>query len=276
MPRRITSGTVGAQVLGDIVTQNNSLQSIVVDANIVLSPNGTGNVETTSNMQIADDKELRLSDGSTYVAFKAPATINNGGGPVVLTFPDNDGSANQVLQSDGSGNLTFVAPALSISAASTGTPGTFYPAFIDSTSGTEDTLGISSGELSFTPNPGRLTVKYLTVSTDATITNDLVVTQDFSAATITETSSIVYKENVNPITNALDTILQLQGVTYDRKGTDHKSEAGLIAEEVAPILPNIVSFKDDKPEGINYTKLTAYLIEAVKTLKAELDKVKNG
>ena len=54
------------------------------------------------------------------------------------------------------------------------------------------------------------------------------------------------------------------------------SKAGIIAEEVAPNLPNIVSFKDDKPEGINYTKLTAYLIEAVKTLKAELDKVKNG
>jgi hypothetical protein len=95
------------------------------------------------------------------------------------------------------------------------------------------------------------------------------------AGTISETSSISLKENVNPITNALPSLLSLNGVTYDRKDGTTKNEAGLIAEDVFKILPNLVTLnKEGNPEGINYTKLTAYLIEAVKELKNELDLLK--
>ena len=93
--------------------------------------------------------------------------------------------------------------------------------------------------------------------------------------TITESSSIVLKENINPISNALNLINQLVGVTYDRKSTK-KKEAGLIAEEVDKVIPDIVSRNGDgKPEGIQYTKLTAYLIEAVKELSKEIELLKN-
>ena len=96
-----------------------------------------------------------------------------------------------------------------------------------------------------------------------------------SVVSLTETSSIRYKENVNPITNSLNLINQLVGVTYDRKSTK-KKEAGLIAEEVDKVIPDIVSRNDDgEPEGIQYTKLTAYLIEAVKELSKEIELLKN-
>jgi hypothetical protein len=96
-----------------------------------------------------------------------------------------------------------------------------------------------------------------------------------SAASITETSSIVYKENVNPIMQALDAIVQLTGVTYDRKDGSRTNEAGLIAEEVNEVLPNIVTKNEEgNPEGIQYTKLTAYLIECIKELKSEIDILK--
>jgi hypothetical protein len=94
-----------------------------------------------------------------------------------------------------------------------------------------------------------------------------------TASSITETSSITYKENVNPIDSALDKVLQLMGVTYDRKDGSAKNEAGLIAEEVAKVLPNLVSEKEGKPEGIHYTKLTAYLIECIKELNAKIEKL---
>jgi hypothetical protein len=123
----------------------------------------------------------------------------------------------------------------------------------------------------------------ITDTTDAN-TADKVVKRDgsggFSAGaitctTLTETSSIALKENINPITNALPSLLSLNGVTYDRKDNSAKNEAGLIAEEVYKILPNLVTLnKQGEPEGINYTKLTAYLIEAVKQLKTELDLLK--
>jgi hypothetical protein len=93
--------------------------------------------------------------------------------------------------------------------------------------------------------------------------------------TLTETSSIALKENINPIENALDSITQLLGVTYDRKDGSVKNEAGLIAEDVNRIIPNLVTKdKDGNVVGINYSRVTAYLIEAVKSLKTEIDQLK--
>lgn len=96
-----------------------------------------------------------------------------------------------------------------------------------------------------------------------------------SAGTITETSSITLKENVKPIENALDKILQLAGVIYDRKDGSSYNEAGLIAEQVNEILPDLVT-KDEKgnPLGVKYTKLTAYLIESIKEIKQEIANLK--
>jgi hypothetical protein len=94
------------------------------------------------------------------------------------------------------------------------------------------------------------------------------------AGTITEQSSIVYKENVNPIDNALDKVLKLVGVTYDRKDGTKKNEPGLIAEEVAAVIPSLVLNNDQgNPNSISYSKLTAYLVECIKELNAKIEKL---
>jgi hypothetical protein len=93
---------------------------------------------------------------------------------------------------------------------------------------------------------------------------------------LVETSTITVKENVNPISDALNLISQLSGVTYDR--TDTKMhEAGLIAEEVEKILPYMVARDENgNPNGVKYSKLTAYLVEAIKTLKTEIENLKGN
>lgn len=98
-----------------------------------------------------------------------------------------------------------------------------------------------------------------------------------TTTTLVETSSITLKENINPIVNSLNKVIQLNPVTYDRKSGASKNEAGLIAEEVNEIIPNIVS-KDDEgnPNGINYTKLSVYLIDAIKELKKEIDDLRGN
>lgn len=119
------------------------------------------------------------------------------------------------------------------------------------------------------------------VASSTTATGTLVVTGgvgvsgQVTCTTLVETSSIAFKENVNPINNALDLVMQLAGVTYDRK--DNKEhEAGLIAEQVYKIIPDLVSLDTDgNPHGIKYTKLTAYLLESIKTLKSEINQLKN-
>ena len=59
-------------------------------------------------MTINSQKELRLSDSddSAYVGLRSHATISPAS--YTLTLPAATGSANQILQTDGSGNLSFV------------------------------------------------------------------------------------------------------------------------------------------------------------------------
>jgi hypothetical protein len=107
------------------------------------------------------------------------------------------------------------------------------------------------------------------------VTGGVGISGQMTAATVVETSSIAFKENVNPIEDALNSILKLTGVVYDRKDGSTKNEAGLIAEEVFKVIPNIVTTDSDgNPYGIAYTKLTAYLIESIKSLKDEIDMLK--
>ena len=291
MPRKITSGRVGKALLGDIFTQDNALKSVVAGANITLEPTQDGGnnaiVESKSALLVSDEKQLRLGDsGSNYAGIRAPATISSS---YSLTLPANDGDADQTLVTDGSGALTWQTVTMSTVNRTAADNGTYYVAMIDSTSATsggEDTLSFSdSSRLEFTPNPGKLTVNQMAIqgstASSSTSTGALVVGGgagfggQITAQTIVETSSIALKENINPIQNALDIITQLDGVTYDR--LDNKEhEAGLIAEWTNNVIPELVA-KDSEGNatGIKYSKLTAYLIEAVKTLKNELDSIKS-
>ena len=83
----------------------------------------------------------------------------------------------------------------------------------------------------------------------------------------------MYKMNVTPIAGALDTVLQLVGYNYDRRTTG-RHETGLIAEQVDKHIPQAVTYKNGKPDGIQYTKLVGYLIESIKELKNEIDILK--
>ena len=65
-----------------------------------------------TNVVIDSEGALRLGDntGSAYVGLKAPATIT-GDTAYTLTLPTATGTANQVLTTDGSGNLSFATVA---------------------------------------------------------------------------------------------------------------------------------------------------------------------
>ena len=77
------------------------------------------------------------------------------------------------------------------------------------------------------------------------------------------------KDNIKTIENGLDKVEQLRGVTYTR---DEKECIGVIAQEVEKILPEIVLTADDEmgTKSVDYGRLTAVLIEAVKDLSARV------
>ena len=83
------------------------------------------------------------------------------------------------------------------------------------------------------------------------------------------------------IGDSLDVINSLSGVAYDSLiNTSETNRIGLVAEDVLPVLPYVVSTSasnvGDVCVGIDYTRLTAVLIEAVKELRTEVYTLKQS
>jgi hypothetical protein len=88
-------------------------------------------------------------------------------------------------------------------------------------------------------------------------------------------SSRRFKTNIQPLVGALKTIEQLQGVSYERR-SDGRHEIGVIAEDVDQVVPELV-FRDPdtkQVQGVDYARLSALLIEAVKTQQDEIQQLK--
>ena len=84
------------------------------------------------------------------------------------------------------------------------------------------------------------------------------------------------KSNIETIPNALDKVLQMRGVNFEKNG--HKS-MGVIAQEVQKIIPEIVSTeKKDGEEylGVAYPNMVGVLIEAIKDLQNQVNELKKG
>ena len=96
------------------------------------------------------------------------------------------------------------------------------------------------------------------------------------SGTLTETSMRELKTNIEPIENILPSVLQMQGVSFDWKNQETKSHYGFIAEDVDKILPNLVSHDEKgKALGIQYSKMTAVLLEAIKEQQIQIDELKS-
>ena len=89
-------------------------------------------------------------------------------------------------------------------------------------------------------------------------------------------SSIRWKSNIRPIDEPLDKVMNLRGV-YFNWDTEHGGghDVGMVAEEVGKVLPEIVNYEDNAIDatGMDYSKLTPLLVEAVKALKIQVDQL---
>ncbi len=99
-------------------------------------------------------------------------------------------------------------------------------------------------------------------------TNILTVAQNSTTDPIADCwtvySSRRWKKDIHPIQDALEKVSRLRGVSFRWKETG-KEDIGVIAEEVAEVVPEAVSFaKDGEIQGVSDHQLVAILIEAVK------------
>ena len=91
----------------------------------------------------------------------------------------------------------------------------------------------------------------------------------------TTPSSRRWKTNIKTNEGALDKVQSLRGVTYDWKA-DGKHDIGLIAEEVGKVIPEVVAYEENgvDAKSVDYPRLVAVLIEAVKEQQDVIDHLK--
>jgi hypothetical protein len=86
-------------------------------------------------------------------------------------------------------------------------------------------------------------------------------------------SSGRWKHNVQPISDALDKVLSLRGVSFDwnaEHGGSH--DIGFVAEEVGKVIPEVVTYEADgvNAKGLAYDRLTALTVEAIREQQAQI------
>ena len=147
------------------------------------------------------------------------------------------------------GNGSGLTGAGSTVADDTSTNQNFFPIFTSITSGTITASKVSSTKLTFNPFSGNL-----------------------SATDFNSTSDINLKENIRPIEDPIEKIIQLNGVSFDWKDT-HNSSIGVIAQEVEKVFPELVKTEDKK--SVNYNGLIGVLIEGMKEQQKQINILMN-
>jgi len=83
------------------------------------------------------------------------------------------------------------------------------------------------------------------------------------------------KNNIVPISNALDKINAISGYTFSWK-KDGKQDTGVIAQEIEALgLPGITMKREDGTLSVKYDQLIPILIEAIKDLTKKVDSLEN-
>lgn len=95
------------------------------------------------------------------------------------------------------------------------------------------------------------------------------------------TSDIQFKKNIEKIQNALATVNQMEGCTYDKRQTLEENEdtvyvheAGLIAQELEEVFPEaVVTMGAEGIKCVNPYPLVALLVNAVNEMSARMDEM---
>ena len=280
-------GTSGNATDGKVTLHNTAESN---PANITCS---TGTLDGAFQLKggAAIGKKLNVC-GDTKLFSTTASTSATTGALIVAGGVGISGAANIT------GNTT-IGGTLNVTNNITGPGGTFGNIRIGITNDNEIdtstgnlTLDSSGGKVHITDNceidgecdiDGQLEVKSTTDSTSKTtgaiivsggvgIAKNLYVGQDIIAFA---SSDERLKDNVTPIEDPLAKVLSISGNTFNWNSAssyEGKSDTGVIAQEVEKLgLPGLTTVRDDGTHAVNYEKLTALLIEAVKELSAKVD-----
>lgn len=106
------------------------------------------------------------------------------------------------------------------------------------------------------------------------VTGNVSVSSAVTATDFNSTSDRALKHDIVKIENALDKIKRVGGYTFTYNDSNNRS-AGVIAQEIEAVLPEVVSQNGEGYKTVAYGNLISLLIEAIKELESEINSLKN-
>jgi|GEM_PF-6028955 len=110
------------------------------------------------------------------------------------------------------------------------------------------------------------------------VNGDINALGNVRASGVVLTSDVRFKNNIKPIPNALSALMQLNGVYYmwdinrfPNRGFKSTRDIGVIAQDVENVLPELISTDHEGYKSVDYSKLTAVLIESIKEQQLQID-----
>jgi len=240
------------------------------------------NSSADGQLDIDADVEVEIStltldiDATTAVAITSPSVVIDSGTsdkPLVV-ISNTNADANP-------GTLKFLKDSASPADDDELGEIEFYG---DDTGGSSDMMAkilVTQTDVTATEEDAKMEFKVRVAGAIKTLTwgnaAGLVLPNDSTNGIVTAHSYVTYsdetlKTNINSLDNALDTVKSLRGVSYDWKN-DGKSDIGFIAQEVNQVIPEVVRANNGEGDhfGLDYARLTAVLVEAVKELAAKVE-----
>ena len=105
-------------------------------------------------------------------------------------------------------------------------------------------------------------------------TGEIVATGDITAY---YSSDERLKDNITPLSNALDKINQIGGYEFDWNSDSSHSghDVGVIAQEIEKVLPEVVVDRDTGYKAVRYDKIVALLINAIKEQQLQIEELRS-
>ena len=273
-----TNGNIRIGVTGDNEIDTSS-------GNLIIDSAG-GLVQVTDNLAVTGAiTSSDLTSGNLRIGVTGDNEIDTSSGGLTLDSASGTTTVDDNLNVTGDINLTgsFTGSSVSFSGNVSAAGGTFG----NVTVGLADnqTVTTSSGKLILDAATNEVEINADIDHNGALNTSGNLVcggTGTFSGDVIAFSSSdITLKENLSPITNALDKVGIITGYTYTWKSeayhdTDHitipgQADTGVIAQEIEALgLPGITTTRGSGVKAVRYERLVPILIEAIKELEARV------
>lgn len=226
---------------------------------------GFGTV-STERMRITSGGNVGI--GNTSPSYKLQVSGTSGTGARLIQV-DGTGTAYNLISVINDGCQLFLA-AESSTAGTVATGSLAYAGVIDTNTNTALQFATFATVRMTVTNGGNILMGTTTDNGER-----LYVSGSIRATgTITANSDITLKKNLAKIENALEKVEQINGYTYEFKADDSKRHAGVIAQEIQGVLPEIVNKGNDGLLGVEYGNISALLIEAIKEQQAQINELK--